>query len=87
MCSYENSRCAQRRRAYSAERNRDTLAGMTENKTSSASGYYLAILLALGIVAVLLGFVVLAAGGTPAVLFIAGGVFLLAWLIIKASKN
>lgn len=59
---------------------------MSDNK-SATSSYYLAILLSIGIAAVVLGFVVLAAGGTPALLFIVGGVLLVAWLIVKAAKN
>lgn len=60
---------------------------MSDNKSSTASSYYLAVLLSIGIAAVVLGFVVLAAGGTPAVLFTVGGLLIVAWLIIKAAKN
>lgn len=60
---------------------------MSDNKSATPSSYYLAILLAIGIAAIVLGFVVLAAGGTPALFFIVGGVLVVAWLIVKASKN
>jgi hypothetical protein len=60
---------------------------MSDNKSATPSSYYLAILLSIGIAAVILGFIVLAAGGTPAILFIVGGILIVAWLIIKASKN
>lgn len=59
---------------------------MSDNR-SATSSYYLAILLSIGIAAILLGFIVLAAGGTPALLFIVGGVLVVAWLIIKAAKS
>lgn len=60
---------------------------MSDNKSATPSSYYLAILLSIGIAAIVLGFVVLAAGGTPALFFIVGGVLVVAWLIVKASKN
>lgn len=60
---------------------------MSDNKSATPADTYLTILLSIGIVGVVLGFVILAAGGTPALFFIVGGILIVAWLIIKAAKN
>lgn len=64
-----------------------TLTDVSDNKSTTPAGTYLTILLSIGIAAVVLGFVILAAGGTPALFFIVGGILIVAWLIIKAAKN
>jgi hypothetical protein len=60
---------------------------VSDNKSTTPAGTYLTILLAIGIVAVVLGIVIAAAGGTSILFFVVGGILIVAWLIIKAAKN
>jgi hypothetical protein len=85
--SYEKEPQPKRLQLYSSASAGDTLTVMSDDKSSTTGSQYRTILLSIGIAAVVLGFVVLAAGGTPAVLFILGGLLIVAWLIIKAAKN